>query len=123
MTEKKDTKRKLIRPQRTEIIEVVPTVDTLMNDALGIIGSELARYKAKSHRGVTLDLKEARVVQGYIESLTRLKKEEREAARAHDLGNLSDEELAQLAAEVLGKKLTPKVVHAQSTETKKDDED
>jgi hypothetical protein len=120
MTEKKDTKRKLIRPQSTEIIQVTPTADTLMNDALSIISAELSKYRTKCVRGVHLDPKEARIVQGYIESLAKLKKEEREAARAHDLSNLSDEELLQLAASLA----KPKTIASKSsTKTKKDSED
>jgi len=124
MTEKKDTKRRLIKPQKTEVVQVVPGVDALMNDALSIISSELSKYKSKSVRGITLDLKEARVVQGYIESLAKLKKEEREAARQHDLSNLTDEELAQLAGEVLGKHVKPKVINTEDkkVEPPKDDE-
>lgn len=117
MTEKKDTKRRLIRPQSTEIIQVTPTADSLMNDALSIIGSELSKYKSKSVRGVHLDPKEARIVQGYIDALAKLKKEEREAARQHDLSNLSDEELLQLATSLA----QPKVLAAKTKKGSKDE--
>lgn len=103
MTEK--TKRKIILPERKrgEISEVnvVPTLESLMSDGLAIIGSELAAYRAKSKRGVMLDLKEARVIQAYMDAVVKLSKEDRERARAEDLANLSDEELKQLASEVL----------------------
>lgn len=99
----KPKKRIVLPSKRGEIPTVVasPTVETLMEDVMSIIGNEIARYKAKSTRGVTLDLKEARVVQAYMDTLVKLSKEERERARAEDLTNLSDEELKQLAAEVL----------------------
>lgn len=97
-------KRRIVMPPNKEPkIEttIVPTLESLMSDAMSIIGSELARYRQKTSRGVTLDLKEARAVQSYMESLVKLSKEDRERTRAEDLVNLSDEELKQLAAEVL----------------------
>jgi hypothetical protein len=81
---------------------VIPAVDILVNDAKAIICSELARYRTKSERGVTLDLKEARVIQGYLETLIKLQREEREQARSDDLSNLTNEELLELASKVLG---------------------
>lgn len=102
MTEKK-SKRIVLPPKRGEVSEVtvVPTLTSLMDDGLSIIGSELARYRAKSSRGVTLDLKEARIVAQYLKAIVDLSKEDRERARAEDLANLTDEELRQLATEVL----------------------
>ena len=84
-------------------ITVVPTLDGLMNDALSIIGAELGQYKSKTKRGITLDLKEARAVQGYMETLVKLSRENREQARSEALEGLSDADLAQLADEVLQK--------------------
>lgn len=102
MTDK--PKKRIVMPKkRGEIDElsVVPTLEALMSDALTIIGNEIARYKAKTARGITLDLKEARVVSQYMDSLVKLSKEDRERARSEDLTNLSDEELKALASEVL----------------------
>lgn len=84
---------------------VIPNIDTLMNDALSIIASELHKYRHKTSGTSVLDLKEARALQGYMETLVKLSKENREQARADDLANLTDEELAQLASQVL--KLPP----------------
>lgn len=99
-----DKKRKLILPPSAKKPEVSVVNDTenLLNDAKMIIAAELARYRGKAMKGVSLDLKEARVVQGYLDSLTKLQKEEREHARSQDLSNLSDEELVQLAQQLLG---------------------
>lgn len=110
MTESK--KRRIILPKKTNQVEpsevvYVPTIERLLEDALSIIGCELAQYKSKSKKGITLDLKEARIVQGYVDSLTKAQKESREQARAHDLSNLSNEELLQLATELAGKKSLP----------------
>ena len=81
------------------------STDLLLNDAKLIIAAELARYRKKVTHGASLDLKEARVVQGYLAELTKLQREEREEARAADLSNLTDEEMMQLASQIFGKKL------------------
>lgn len=98
--------RKIIIPKKTQIhdVTVVPTLDILMNDALAIIGAELAHYRLKSKRGITLDLKEARAVQAYMDSLVKLSKENREQARADELESLSDDELYQLAKKAISGK-------------------
>lgn len=106
MTEpKKPAKRRIVMPKKTNQVDpadpvVVPTLNSLMNDALAIIGSELAQYRSKTKRGVTLDLKEARVIANYMDTLTRASKESREQARAEDLADLTNEELLQLAAQL-----------------------
>ena len=61
----------------------------------------LAHYRSKAVRGVTLDPKEARIVQGYLESLVKIQREEREMADAQDLSAMSDVELLRLAKRVL----------------------
>jgi hypothetical protein len=98
-------KRRIVLPKKYNQIEdkdvvMVPKLESLMTDALSIIGAELAHYRSKSGRGVTLDLKEARVIQAYMDSLVKMSKEAREQARAEDLSDLSNEELLQLATEL-----------------------
>ena len=73
----------------------------MLHDAKAIIGAELAHYRSKAVRGVTLDPKEARIVQGYLESLVKIQREEREIAETQDLSTLSDTELLHLAKRVL----------------------
>jgi len=73
----------------------------LLHDAKAIIGAELAHYRSKAVRGVTLDPKEARIVQGYLESLVKIQREEREISETQDLSTLSDVELLHLAKRVL----------------------
>ncbi len=98
-----EPKKRIVVPKRNESkISVINDTENLLNDAKMIIAAELARYRGKAMKGVSLDLKEARVVQGYLDSLTKLQKEEREHARAQDLSNLNDEELMQIAQQVLG---------------------
>jgi hypothetical protein len=91
-------KKVIESPQKApESPVIVPTLDTLMNDALAIIGSELAHYRSKTKRGLNLGLKEARIVQYYMDSLVKMSRDSREQARAEDLADLSNEELLQLA--------------------------
>jgi len=93
--------RKIIPIRKDQLdVTIIPSKEALMSEALSIIGNDLAKYNAKTKRGVTLDMKEARIVQGYIDSLTKLSKEDRESARAEDLSNLSNEELLQLATQL-----------------------
>ena len=102
--------RKRIIPKQPDSVDVIPSLGSLMDDALSIVGSELARYKEKSKRGITLDLKEARVIANYIDVLTKCSREAREQARADDLSDLSNEELMQLATQLT--KANPKTAAA-----------
>ena len=104
MTENKP-KRILLPPKKKtvtlETSSVNPATELLLHDAKAIIGAELAHYRSKAVRGVTLDPKEARIVQGYLESLVKIQREEREIAETQDLSALSDVELMHLAKRVL----------------------
>lgn len=82
---------------------IVPESNSLINDALVVIGSELAYYRGKVKRGNTLDLKEARVLNQYVESLIKISKEIREAAKEHDFANMSTEEILELVKGLLDK--------------------
>lgn len=99
--------KKIIIPPKPKSIElspeamIIPPLDGLLNDSLVIIGNELARYRSKTAAGKSLELKEARAVQGYMETLVKLSREAREQARHEDLSNLSDEELLSLASKYL----------------------
>ena len=104
MTENRP-KRILLPPKKKtvtlETSSVIPATELLLLDAKAIIGAELAHYRSKAVRGVTLDPKEARIVQGYLESLVKIQREEREIAGTQDLSALSDVELMRLAKRVL----------------------
>jgi hypothetical protein len=104
MTEDKP-KRIILPPKKKtvtlETSSIIPATELLLHDAKAIIGAELAHYRSKAVRGVTLDPKEARIVQGYLESLVKIQREEREIAETQDLSRLSDTELMHLAKRVL----------------------
>ena len=95
-------KRVIIPKTETSITSISTSIDLLLHDAKSIIAAELSKYRSKVQRNVQLDLKEARVVQGYLETLIKLQREERDQARSEDLSNLTDAELFDLAAKVLG---------------------
>jgi hypothetical protein len=98
-------KRILLPPKKRTVTldnsSIIPATELLLHDAKAIIGAELAHYRSKAVRGVTLDPKEARIVQGYLESLVKIQREEREVADTQDLSTLSDVELLHLAKRVL----------------------
>lgn len=91
------------RPVEANIV-VSPSVGTLLEDALSVIASEILRFKHKSGQGKSLDLAEARVLQGYIRSLTDLAKEAREREEDMDLANATDEELLKMVEQMKSKK-------------------
>ena len=98
-------KRIILPPKKRSVTlessSIIPATELLLHDAKAIIGAELAHYRSKAVRGVTLDPKEARIVQGYLESLVKIQREEREIAGTQDLSALSDVELMRLAKRVL----------------------
>ena len=104
MTNEKPNRIILPPKKRTVNLEnssIIPATELLLHDAKAIIGAELAHYRSKAVRGVTLDPREARIVQGYLESLVKIQREEREIADTQDLSTLSDMELLHLAKRVL----------------------
>ena len=100
-----EPKRIILPPKKRKVSletsSIIPATELLLHDAKAIIGAELAHYRSKAVRGVTLDPKEARIVQGYLESLVKIQREEREIAETQDLSTLSDTELLHLAKRVL----------------------
>ena len=106
MTQDKTEPKRIILPPKKrrvslETSSIIPATELLLHDAKANIGAELAHYRSKAVRGVTLDPKEARIVQGYLESLVKIQREEREIAETQDLSTLSDTELLHLAKRVL----------------------
>lgn len=91
------------RPQRvaTANVTILPPVDGLLAEALNIIGSELNRYSLKVKQGKSLDLSEARVVQGYLKSLVEISRESRERDRDEKLDEIDDQKLLELAKKAL----------------------
>ena len=93
MTQDKTEPRRILLPPKKkkvtlETSSIIPATELLLHAAKAIIGAELAHYRSKAVRGVTLDPKEARIVQGYLESLVKIQREEREMSEAQDLSAL-----------------------------------
>lgn len=108
-----ETKRRIIvSPSRAlshqgSTLIVPADVNTLLEDALSVIATEIVKFKAKANKGQSLELSEARVLQGYIKALVELSKEARERQDEADLVNMSDEELMSYF-EALRKRITDK---------------
>jgi hypothetical protein len=121
MDDTKKPQRRLVLPEKKTKVALQLnggpadiSVESIMQDALQIASIEMAKYRTKVGRGNTLDLKESRIIQGWIKSMTDLMKEHREQERASDLSKLSTEELALLAKKVLDN--GPSVVEVDKVE-------
>lgn len=90
-----NNRRRIIKPSRGSVssVIVVPSVEALTSDAKAIIGKQMTLLRHKSDKGLTLDLKEARMLTSYLDSLVRLLREERESAKHEDLSKYTVEEL------------------------------
>lgn len=98
--------RRIVLPERKTRVDLQMSVedvsvDTTLNDLMQTISMEAAKYRTKVARGQSLELKEARIVQGFVKALVDIKREMREQARAADLADLSEEELFALAKKAL----------------------
>lgn len=95
-----DEKKRIIPKSSVELQVITdPSIDQLISDAKNIIAIEIAKYSAKVRRNAVqqfLSPQEARIVQGYMETLVKIQKEKREADDARDLANMSTEELIKL---------------------------
>lgn len=96
---KRKTKRVFLPSKKPQIDEsrviLVPSVDNLLNDTLSVIGFEIARLYKKSQGPTPLDAAEARILQGYIRSLTELSRESRERDKHADVANMEDDDLVK----------------------------
>ena len=81
---------------------VVPKIENLLSDAMVIIHMELKRYKDKvTKRGEHLTAQEARIITNYSEAVSKLNREARESARMADFSAMTEEELYELAGNIL----------------------
>lgn len=96
--------RRLIIPDTTkkskELLADI-SAESVLDAALTIAATEVTRYQTKVAKGQSLDLKEARVIHGWIDSMLSVLREQREQTRAAKLENMSDEEMYALARKVL----------------------
>jgi len=101
----KDPKRRIVVDgDRPKAVPKALNLESLLSDAMTIIANELSSYRAKTDRGIYLDLKEARAVQGYMTSLAQMHKAATESAekqRKELLEHLSDKELLEVAQKQL----------------------
>lgn len=106
--ESRKPRRTVVLPPKSDKIadaQIVPEMNQLLNDTLVIIGGELARYRSKVKGHQSLSVQEARVVQGYLESLIRANKERREAIKDDKLSELTDQEFFDQLPDELKRRL------------------
>lgn len=115
-TRRERPKRRIV-PSNVKVSKA-PELNAIINDALNIIGSELAMYSAKTKRGVTLDLKESRAVCAYMDSLVKMSREAREAQKPEQLEHLSDEQLLEIAKQAMDE--DPELAQAIEAEKSED---
>lgn len=82
-------------------VMIVPTVDHLLDNALSVLQNEIYALKKKTDDGFMLDYEEANIMTKYVDALVKLSKESRELAKSDDLSELTNEEIAKLASEIL----------------------
>lgn len=87
---------------------VWPSVDAMIADALHTVQMEITKYKTKVAQGRSLDVREAKTLQGYIKSLVDLDRADRERTKDADLSQLTTEELLALIGNKAPKQLAGK---------------
>lgn len=125
MQSKKPQKR-IVLPERRTMVDLQMTVsdinaDQVLQDALTTAAIEITKYKTKVTRGQQLDLKESRIVQGWIKTMLEIKKDSREEERSSQLEKLSQEELVFLAKKVLLDQ--PELLNVDTQQPSEDDDD
>ena len=84
-------------------VRIVPSIQMVMDDAIGIIANEVYRLKRRMDiPNSALNDQESNKLIRYVKALTELSREERERIKSDvdKLKSLSDAELAQLAQSV-----------------------
>jgi len=85
-------------------VKIVPSIQMVMDDAIGIIANEVYRLKRRMDvPNSALNEQESNKLIRYVKALTELSREERERIKSDvdKLKSLSDAELAQLAQSVV----------------------
>ena len=104
----KPTKRKITLPIKkpsvaiSEVVEV-PPVDSVMAKLVDTLANEINKLRVRSYTAF-LDDKQARMLQGYVKSLVELSREQRERDKLEDLSKMTDEELFELAKQIIVKR-------------------
>lgn len=97
-------------PEKTKYVHSVDSirrdkaVTTIMDDAVGILGDQIERYRLKS-KASTFGEKDVKALRQLISALVELSREEREREKADDLNKvlagMSDEQLLEYAQNAL----------------------
>ena len=85
-------------------VSVMPSIDRIVTDAMITLSNEMVYYRTKTSSGAKLSKDEAKILKDHISCICQLSKEARDAAKANDYSNLSNEELMALAESLVNKK-------------------
>lgn len=84
-------------------LEIVPSADRILEDTKRIIGAQIERLKIKAVQGYSLEAAEVKQLEQYINTLLKIKKDEREEAQQEDiqkrLKSMSEKELLEYATQ------------------------
>ncbi len=100
-----------------KMITTEVSVESVLDDAMQTAAMEVARYRMKVARGNTLDPKEARIIQGWIETLIKAKKEQRETEKDAKMDKMSNEQLLEIARRVVANSPTPIEIEPEDDST------
>lgn len=95
MSESQIPKRTIVRTEVAIPVVSESNMDPIINSALETIAIELDRYHKKATKDKSLDLKEARVVQGYLRTLVELKRQKQQQDPT-DFTKLKDDEILKI---------------------------
>ncbi len=87
--------------KKNGVVQTIPTIDALLDTALGVLQNEIHVFKHKTDTGIQLDKDESGTLTKYVDALVKLSRENREQARSEELSELSNEELAELANSII----------------------
>lgn len=90
--------------KKNGVVQHIPTIDALLDTALGVLQNEIHVFKHKTDTGIPLDKDEAGTLTKYVDALVKLSRENREQAKSEELAQLSDQELAELANSIIDTK-------------------
>lgn len=91
--------RRVVKPSQPSV-RLRPHIGKLLADSYNLIALELDMLYRKAARGEELDKEESRKLQGYVDSIAKLAREEREQEKRNDPAGHSTEELVELLPKV-----------------------
>ena len=79
-------------------LSLIPSLDNVLTEAMGVLSNEVTRLSLKSRAGKPLDSNENKIIQGHIKALLEINKDAREQIKKQ---NFDDMETAELVKNLL----------------------